>query len=801
MSEPLPPAITVRFGGGERTFAPGDDVVIGRDIRADVRVPQPNVSRVHILLRCVDGRWVATDNDSMNGMFVDGRRVDSVDVRSGQAIRIGNPDGPELTFVFSVPADERPTTPTKFVLGKPPDEKPAVEKPSGNEPSGKTDVSGMTTNVVRLLRPGARTAPPQGSITIGRAPNNTIVVPDVLASHYHAFVAPAAHGAVIKDAGSMNGTFVNGQRVKDAVLREGDVVTIGNVDLVFANGTLTRRTEPTTRTPGLEVSRVSLTVEGNRTLLEDISLTAAPGTLTAVIGPSGSGKSTLSNAITGGALPNRGTVSFEGRDLHAEYASLRSRIGFVPQEDVVHRQLTVNQALGYAAELRMPPDTTEQDRQRVITQVLEELELTPHADKRVDKLSGGQRKRVSVALELLTSPSLLVLDEPTTGLDPALDQQVMRMLRQLAGAGRVVIVVTHSLAHLDMCDQVLLLAPGGKVAFYGPPGEIESAMGTTDWADIFTTVSADPDAARRKFLERSELPVSPPAQRVVTEEPAPPGKPVHTSLWRQFSTIARRQLRLLVADHGYLLLLVLLPFIVGLLPLTVAGHAGFNKADGSTPLEPKHIVALLNFGAVLMGTTLTVRDLIGERLVFRREQAVGLSASAYLLAKIVVYSAVAVAQSAVLVLVVTAPKVGKRAPSGASALGSPMLELFVDVAATCVVAAILGLLLSAWARSNDQVIVLLAITLTAQLVLAGGFIPVTGRPLLDSISWITPARWGFAATASTADLGHLVMGIAQDAHWEHTASAWAFDILMLGVLAVCFAGLTRWQLRLRAARN
>ena len=168
-------------------------------------------------------------------------------------------------------------------------------------------------------------------------------------------------------------------------------------------------------------------------------------------------------------------MSFEGHDIHGEYASLRSRIGMVPQDDVVHRQLTVDQALGYAAELRLPPDTTKQDRRQVMAQVLEELELTPHAQTRVDKLSGGQRKRVSVALELLTGPSLLVLDEPTTGLDPALDRQVMTMLRGLADAGRVVVVVTHSLEYLDVCDQVLLLGPGGKPAFCGPPSGIGRA--------------------------------------------------------------------------------------------------------------------------------------------------------------------------------------------------------------------------------------------------------------------------------------------------------------------------------------
>src|SRR6202008_926676 len=206
-------------------------------------------------------------------------------------------------------------------------------------------------------------------------------------------------------------------------------------------------------------------------LLERISMTARPGTLTAIIGGSGAGKSTLSRLIAGYATPTSGLFTLEGHDIHTEYASLRTRIGMVPQDDVVHRQLTVNQALGYAAELRLPPDTSKADREQVVAQVLDELGLTQHADTRVETLSGGPRKRASVALELLTGPSLLILDEPTSGLDPALDQQVMTMLRQLADAGRVVLVVTHSLTYLDVCDQVLLLAPGGKTAFCGPPSQ------------------------------------------------------------------------------------------------------------------------------------------------------------------------------------------------------------------------------------------------------------------------------------------------------------------------------------------
>ena len=206
--------------------------------------------------------------------------------------------------------------------------------------------------------------------------------------------------------------------------------------------------------------------------------------------------------------------------------------------------------------------------------MIEELEMTAHTDTRVDKLSGGQRKRVSVAMELLTGPSLLVLDEPTTGLDPALDQQVMTMLRRLADAGRVIVVVTHSLAFLDVCDQVLLLAPGGKTAYCGPPGELGAAMGFADWADIFTDLVADPEGAQRRFLVRRS-PHAHPSHRPVPVRPPPAGgKPVQ-SLWRQVSTVARRQIRLLLANRDYLAFLVLAPFIVGLLPLAVGGHAGF----------------------------------------------------------------------------------------------------------------------------------------------------------------------------------------------------------------------------------
>lgn len=892
MSRPVPPVLTVRYEGAERTFAAGNDVAIGRDLRADVRVAHPLISRTHLIVRFDQGRWVAIDNGSLNGLFVNHHRVPMVDIQDGLRVNIGNPDGPALTFevgrhqgsagrpplTTSIPlvnpataasprvshgqpsgaswpgqpqqsasaSFRQPTHPASAPQPvHPPSGATPVNPPSGSMPSYPSgpqprhptggqpaappsgpqhapqiyrtppnvppaqaggpetnrvagDASNLATSMMKILRPGkAALESAPGAIKIGRANDNDIVIPEVLASRHHATLIPTPHGTEIHDNRSINGTFVNGARVDSAVLRDGDVVTIGNIDLVFAGGTLARRDESATatRTGGLDVRGVTWTIENNKTLLDDISLGAQPGTLTAVIGPSGAGKSTFARLVAGYTHPTRGTVAFEGHNVHAEYASLRSRIGMVPQDDVVHGQLTVQQALMYAAELRLPPDTTKDDRAQVVARVLEELEMTQHLNTRVDKLSGGQRKRASVALELLTGPSLLILDEPTSGLDPALDRQVMTMLRQLADAGRVVLVVTHSLTYLDVCDQVLLLAPGGKTAFCGPPSQIGPAMGTTNWADIFSSVAGDPDGAKARYLARTGPPPPPPP----AQQPADLGDPSHTSLFRQFSTIARRQVRLIFSDRGYFVFLAVLPFIMGSLSMSVPGDVGFGIPNpyGAAPNEPGQILVLLNVGAVFMGTALTIRDLIGERPIFLREQAVGLSTSAYLLAKVCVYTVFAVIQSAIVTIIVL---LGKGAPTqGAVALGRPGLELFVDVALTCVASAMLGLALSAIAKSNEQIMPLLVVAVMSQLVFSGGMIPVTGRLGLDQMSWATPARWGFAASASTADLGKLVPGplSPKDSHWHHTAAAWWFDFAMLVVISVFYLSFVRWKIRLR----
>ena len=651
-----------------------------------------------------------------------------------------------------------------------------------------------------LALPTARPGPWRGAVLrIGRRDDCDIVLLDPLASRVHATLVSTGAGLEIIDNVSINGTFVNGRRVLRSPLRDGDVVTFGNTDFTVAGGALTHR-KTVHNVGGVEAHALSLSI-GGRPLLTDVSFTARPGTLTAVIGPSGAGKSTLIKLLGGTMYPSRGRVVFGGRDVHADYASLRSRIGVVPQDDVVHRRLTVEQALGYAAELRLPPDTTADDRRAVVDRVLDELELAAHRATRVDKLSGGQRKRASVAMELLTGPSLLILDEPTSGLDPALDRQVMTMLRRLADADRVVVVVTHSLTYLDMCDQVLLLTAGGKTAFAGPPDAIGTTMGGSDWADIFAFVSADPDGAHRRYLAGHRQPREP-AQPLTGARGSvgPPGNPARTSLRRQISSVARRQVRLIVADRGYFVFLALLPFILAALTLVVPGVTGFGIADpgSDAPDEASEILLVLLISVVFMGTALTIRDLVGERPIFRREQSVGLSASAYLTAKVVVYSAAALLQTAVLTVIVVA---GKGAPTrGAVLLGSPVAELYLALAVTAIVSAVIGLVLSSLARSTEQVLPMLVVVIMVSLVFSGGMFPIGSRAGLDQISWYLPSRWGFAAAASTVDLAAVDPIAPHDQLWVHSARWWVADMVILVLLGAVWAGLVRWRIRLPERR-
>jgi ABC-type multidrug transport system ATPase subunit len=566
--------------------------------------------------------------------------------------------------------------------------------------------------------------------------------------------------------------------------RAADIASAADVALAADAPPAARQPPPRARE--LQAHQLGLVSDGRR-LLDDVSFTATRGTLTAVVGPSSAALSALVGMVGGAVQPSFGQVMLDGHDVHAEY--MRRYIGMVPLGELIHAQLTVEQALRYAAELRLPPGTSADERRRAVNEVLGELGLTSQRTVQVGKLSDEQRRRATVAMELLTRPPVLVLDEPTAGLEPALQQQMMATLRRLADSGQIVVLATTSSSHLNVCDQVVLLTSAGTTAFARPPDEIDAAMGTSDWSRILEWVSTDPDGAHQAYLE------SQPAATAAPQPAAPLGRPAHLSLGRQIAVAARRQAWLLFGDQRYAIFLTILPLFFGALALVAPGDTGLGPADpyGNGPDEPVEILMVLDIAAVCMGTALTIRDLISERNVFRREQYLGLSTSAYLIAKILVCGAVVAAQTAFLTIIVM---LGKGAPTrGAVVLGSAPFELYVTVAATAIVSVVVGLALSALARYKQLILPTGLLVILLSLMFAGALFPLADKDGVQQVSWLFPSRWGFAASASTVDLHSIAPLADYDALWAHSAGRWLFDMAMLLVLAAAATSVLWWQLR------
>ncbi|MBX9639916.1 MAG: ABC transporter permease [Mycobacteriaceae bacterium] len=552
---------------------------------------------------------------------------------------------------------------------------------------------------------------------------------------------------------------------------------------------------PGARTIGVAGYQLGQTMNGHA-VLSDITFTAPPGSLIAVVGPSAARNFALTGLLAGIRPLSSGLLTVDGHDAHAEPDVMRLRIAVVSRDNRVHPRLTVERALGFAAGLRLPPDTTPENRDRVVHQILDELELTPHRTTRVAKLPPEARRCVSLAVELLTRPSLLVVEGPGYGLDPAQENHVMALLRRQADLGCVVVIAGTSPAYLNMCDQVLLLTPAGGLAFAGPPSHIDAALGTTDWFEIFGRISADPHGAQHAFLMRQQVSTPPSVARPQRLAPIP-------GFGRQFRLLVRRQLRLLLANPGYSLFLLLLPVALGALTLLIPGNSGLTRPGPSSANshEAIEILAALNFAAVLMGTAVTVGSLVSERRIFRREQTIGLSASAYLLAKLIVFGFGTAVQAAILTIIVI---VGKGGPKHGAALfgNSPLaagIELYVAVAATAVVSAIVGLALSSLGKSMAEVLPLLIPALLASLLFAGGLVSLVGTWGYDQISWFVPAQWGFAAAAATVNLRRIDKLADDNAVWSHYSGWWVFDMLLLGLLGAVWLGFVRYRLRPPAA--
>jgi len=636
-----------------------------------------------------------------------------------------------------------------------------------------------------------------GNLRIGRAADNDLVLDDLLVSRHHAKVRHRAGGGFeIVDLGSQNGTFVNGRRISTQPLTDSDTIGVGHSTFRLTGDRLEQFVDGGEVT--VTAQELVTTVAGGKVLLDRVSFAMPEKCLVGVIGPSGAGKSTLLGAMTGMRPADTGTVMYDNRDLYEDYDELRHRIGLVPQENILHTQLTARRALQYSAELRFPPDTTAAERNARVTEVMEELGLSKHAETRADRLSGGQLKRMNVAQELLTRPSLLFLDEPTSGLDPGLDKSVMLQLRDLAHDGRTIIVVTHSVLNLLACDRLLVLAPGGRMAFYGPPGEALGYFGLTDWADLFQAFDLHPDRdwagefaasiayARYAAAQQRANGVQRDEQRLALVAPRRRGL-------RQYATLTRRYARVIAADRGYVLFMGLLPVVLGLLIRFVPAMQGLAGPNGN--MSAQELLQIMVTCACLAGTASSVRELVKERPIYIRELAAGLSPGAYLLSKLTLLGAISVVQSCVIVLLGLA---GRQMPAhGALLRNYPLPELLIAIAMLAVASMCLGLLVSAFVSTSEKAMPFLVMLTMFQVILSGGVLPFNGMNGLSQLSWIAPARWGFAAAASTVNLNGigLLPGTDADPLWATSSANWLRDVgITAGIAAFCLV-ITFIQLR------
>ena len=660
------------------------------------------------------------------------------------------------------------------------------------------DLAIQGSQAVPPENPTAEMPMPAGNVRIGRAPDNDLVLDDLIVSRYHAELRGTPDGGhEITDLGSHNGTYVNGRRVSAQPVTDRDTVGIGHSTFRLAGGRLQQFVDDGEVT--VSAQELVVTVAGGKVLLDRVSFAMPEKCLVGVIGPSGAGKSTLLGAMTGMRPADTGTVMYDNRDLYEDYDELRHRIGLVPQENILHTQLTARRALQYSAELRFPPDTTAAERNARVTEVMEELGLSKHAETRADRLSGGQLKRMNVAQELLTRPSLLFLDEPTSGLDPGLDKSVMLQLRDLAHDGRTIIVVTHSVLNLLACDRLLVLAPGGRMAFYGPPGEALGYFGLTDWADLFQAFDLDPD---RDWA--GEFASSLTYARYAAAQQRPNGVPRDEQLGlassaprrrglRQYATLTRRYARVIAADRGYVLFMGLLPLVLGLLIRFVPAMQGLAGPNGN--MSAQELLQIMVTCACLAGTASSVRELVKERPIYIRELAAGLSPGAYLLSKLTLLGAISIVQSCVIVLLGLA---GRQMPAHGTLLRNyPLLELIIAIAVLAVASMCLGLLVSAFVSTSEKAMPFLVMLTMFQVILSGGVLPFNGMNGLSQLSWIAPARWGFAAGASTVNLNGigLLPGTDADPLWTTSSADWLRDVGITAGWALVYLAITLIQLR------
>ncbi len=616
-------------------------------------------------------------------------------------------------------------------------------------------------------------------VTIGRDQSNDIVVDSPVVSRYHAQVERVGQRFRVTDLRSANGTFVNDQQIEGQVwLKPDDNVRIGTYRFVMGQNQLAQFEE----SAGFGVEAVGLNkwVRKDLNILKNISLEFNPREFIVVVGQSGGGKSTLVDAIAGYRPATHGTVEVNGINVYKNFDAIRNEIGYVPQKDIIHMELTVFQALDYAAQLRMPPDTTKAERHKRIEEVLADLDLSHRKDVQISGLSGGQQKRVSIGVELLTKPGLFFLDEPTSGLDPGTETSFMHLMRRLADQGRTIILITHATKNVMLADKVAFLARGGYLCWFGPPDEAlaffdqyrserDRRAKNIEFDEIYAILDDPSKGSPEEWGERFQTSAA--YQAYVAEPLAHKGaalsadrkaRPVETgkpqrrrqvSSIRQFFILSSRNIKILTRDRFSLALMLAAAPLVSLLDVILSLVLGRDPFDYNNGFMANVLITLflLTVYGVMVGGLAQMREIVKEADVYRRERLVNLKILPYIMSKIWVAALLAAYQAVVYTLV---HYFVFDMPGGWVEFGIIYFSLFLATMAGMM----LGLFASALAPNANSAPLIVILLMLPQIVLGGALVP-----LPEAISSPTSTKWAFqafmAATGSGSD-------VAADACWQ-----------------------------------
>jgi ABC-type multidrug transport system ATPase subunit/ABC-type multidrug transport system permease subunit len=531
---------------------------------------------------------------------------------------------------------------------------------------------------------------------------------------------------------------------------------------------------------GLEIEARSVghVLRNGRRVLDAVSLTIRPGELVAIVGASGSGKSTLLDALAGVRPAAEGVVLYDGADSARNRDVFRSAVGYVPQDDIIHRDLPLRTTVRYAAQLRLPSATTAAEIDVIVDETLDELGLAGRGDVRVDRLSGGQRKRASIAVELLTRPSAFFLDEPTSGLDPATARGLMRTLRGLADRGATVVVTTHNTDDLRACDRVAFLTGAGELAYEGTVDSALSHFGVDDLTSIYESLSGSADGrtprGRHVSIRRAD-------DRAVARPPLGTMPRGSAGPLRQWQVLTRRNIDVLRSNRLTLAVMFGSPALVIAMFLVLFDAGSFDRGhpDPSAAIMTAFWTAFAGF---FFGLTCGLLQVCTEISVIRRERFVGLSVRPYLLAKMAVLIPVL---GAIITVMVTVLSVLGRLPAlSARTTGALVVTLLLEAVA----ALALGLLASAAVADPSHATLALPMLSFPAVLFAGAMVPVDAMAAAGrAISVVTPNRWAFEAVGRHLDLGELATTDRGRAALAPFGDAFAGSVMARWLVLAAFA--------------